>query len=73
MSAVNIQELLRLSVSQRIQIVEAIWDSITASPELLPMTDAQRQELDRRLADHQEHPEDTRSWEEFRDTLDEQK
>ena len=69
----NLQEILGLSVDERIRIVEAIWDSIAASPDLLPLTDAQRQELDRRLADYQAYPEDTRSWGEVRDDLEEKK
>ena len=73
MSTVNLQEILGLSVDERIRIVEAIWDSIAASPDLLPLTDAQRQELDRRLADYQAYPEDTRSWGEVRDDLEEKK
>ena len=57
MSAINIQDILKLSVAERMQVVEAIWDSIAVSPELLPVTDAQRAELDRRLADYHAHPE----------------
>ena len=71
MSSVNIQEILKLSVAERIEIVEAIWDSITASPESLPVTAAQKRELDRRLAEHRTNPEAGKTWEEIRDSLDE--
>ena len=38
-----------LPVEQRIELVEALWDSIAADQEALPLTDEQRVELDRRL------------------------
>jgi len=69
MSSVNITEILKLSVAERIQLVEDIWDSIAASPEALPLTDAQRLELDRRLADHATHPDEGQRWETIRDSL----
>ena len=39
----------RLSIQERISLVEEIWDSIA---EVTPLTDTQRIELDRRLQDH---------------------
>jgi putative addiction module component (TIGR02574 family) len=50
MSAVDIQEILKLSMAERIPLVENSCDSIAASPECLPVTEAQKKELDRRLA-----------------------
>jgi putative addiction module component (TIGR02574 family) len=50
----------RLSVEQRISLVEEIWDSIA---EATPLTEAQRLELDRRLQDHEANPEDVVPWE----------
>ncbi len=38
-----------LDVEQRLQLIEALWNSLLDRPEALPMTDAQRRELDRRL------------------------
>jgi putative addiction module component (TIGR02574 family) len=40
----------RLTVAERIQLVPEIWDSIAAEVEQHPLTQAQRDELDRRLA-----------------------
>ena len=71
MSSVNIEEILKLSMAERIEIVEAIWDSIAASPETLPVTEAQKRELGRRLAEHGANPSAGRTWEEIRDSLDE--
>ena len=71
MSSVAIQEILKLSVAQRLELVEAIWDSIVDAPESLPVTAAQKRELDRRLAEYEKNPDTGRSWEEIRDSLDE--
>lgn len=49
-------EILELSVAERIRLVEDIWDSIAAEPDELPLTDSERQELDRRLADQESIP-----------------
>ena len=70
MSSVDIQEILKLSVAERMELVEAIWDSIVDAPESLPMTAAQKRELDRRLAEYQKNPDAGRTWEEIRDSLD---
>jgi len=56
----------RLSVAERLILVEELWDSIAAST---PITDAQRAELDRRLADHQANPDDVVSWEEVHSSI----
>lgn len=55
-------EILKLSVAERIQLVEDIWDSIAADPDSLTLTEEQRQELDRRLADQEARPGVGRSW-----------
>lgn len=71
MANLNIREILKLSVSERIQLVEEIWDSIAAHPESLPVTDVQKSELERRLADYHANPDQGRTWEQVRDSLDE--
>ena len=50
----------RLSVDERLALVEELWDSIAVD---LPLTDAQRAELDRRLAEHEANPDDVVLWE----------
>ena len=69
MSPSQLEQLLNLSVEERIQLVEALWDSIADRPDSLPVTDAQRAELDRRLATHLKDPGATRSWPQVRDEL----
>ncbi len=38
-----------LAIDERLKLVEDIWDSIAAEQDALPLTSAQRAELDRRL------------------------
>ena len=58
--------ILQLSVAERIQLVEDIWDSIVAMPESLPVTEAQQQELDRRLEAHRANPTAGVPWHEVK-------
>jgi len=62
----SIADVLKLSVPERIQLVEDIWDSIAAVPEAVPLTDAQREELDRRLDAYRRDPAAGSPWEEVR-------
>jgi putative addiction module component (TIGR02574 family) len=61
--AATLAEIKTLSVEERLALVEAIWDSIAAESENLPLTDAQRHELERRLAYHLANPDDVVPWE----------
>ena len=38
-----------LDLAQRLRVVEDLWDDIASEADLLPLTPAQRKELDKRL------------------------
>lgn len=38
-----------LTPEERLSLLEQLWDSLAATPEAIPLTKAQREELDRRL------------------------
>jgi putative addiction module component (TIGR02574 family) len=59
----------RLSVSERILLLEEIWDSISTNPEDLPLTEVQKAELDRRLAACEADPEAGSSWEDVKSRI----
>lgn len=61
-----LMEIKTLSIDERIRLVQAIWDSISAESEQLELTSNQRIELARRLADHTANPTDVISWEEVK-------
>jgi putative addiction module component (TIGR02574 family) len=52
-----------LSIDERIRVVEAVWDGIAAEQPMPTITDAQKAELDRRLALHRAAPNDVIPWE----------
>jgi len=63
-------EYLKLSVSERIQLVEDIWDSIAAeASETIELSQAQKDELHRRVAAHRADPSTAVPWEEVRSRL----
>jgi len=42
-------DITSLSTEERLQLLEEIWESVSKTPEAIPLTTAQREELDRRL------------------------
>lgn len=66
MSTIRLEDILQLSVAERLDLVEKIWDSMAASQEALPPTEAQRAELDRRLRAHVQNPEDVETWDDVK-------
>ena len=56
-----------LSVEERLELVTAIWDTIAedahADPALLPISDEEREELERRLAEDDADPGAAIPWE----------
>ena len=62
-----------LSIDERLQLVEDIWDSIAQEAnvraEALLLSPAQMAELERRIADADAHPDDGIPWEQVRAEL----
>jgi putative addiction module component (TIGR02574 family) len=42
-------DIASLSPEQRLQLLDQIWDSLATTPESVPVTSVQREELERRL------------------------
>ena len=60
------EQINRLSIAERILLVEEIWDSIARENESFELTQSQRDELDRRLASFKDNPSQGRTWEEIK-------
>jgi putative addiction module component (TIGR02574 family) len=56
-------DISKLTIAERIQLAEDLWDSVAAETGGLPLTGAQEAELDRRLADFEGDPEAGEPWE----------
>ena len=67
--APSLTDIQQLSVAERIQLVEDIWDTIAATPEQVPLTPAQRDELDRRLEAYRNRPPSGASWQEVKSRI----
>lgn len=42
-------DIASLTSDERLRLLDEIWESLSATPEAIPLTTAQREELDRRL------------------------
>jgi len=62
----NRDELLKLPPKEKLELVEALWDSIDDELLIGKLSPEQMQELDRRLSDLDENPESLIPWEEVK-------
>ncbi len=70
MNTLATTDYMKLSVSERIQLVEDIWDSIAIeAPESIGLSQTQKLELDRRVAAHRADPTTAIPWEQVRSKL----
>jgi putative addiction module component (TIGR02574 family) len=56
------EDIQSLSVADRLQLLEEIWDSPIDTPEAGPVTDAQCEALARRRRAHARNPSAANSW-----------
>jgi putative addiction module component (TIGR02574 family) len=62
-------DISELSIAERIQLAEDLWDSILEQEEELPLSQAQQQELERRLENYEKNPTNGSSWEDVKKRL----
>lgn len=65
------EEVLGLSVAERLDLVQEVWDSIAddCDREPCPLTDEQRQDLERRLAEAEADESGGTPWQEVRERI----
>jgi len=56
-----------LSAAEKVELLDAVWESLEA--DALPLTEAQRAELDYRIARHEQNPSDVIPWEQVKADL----
>ena len=69
MNKILLDELMQLDPVERLDIAVKLWESVhppgSALPgEVVPLTEEQMAEIDRRLAEHDRNPERARPWRE---------
>ena len=62
----DVPSVFDLSPSEKLQLVEDLWDDLAATPEEVPIHDWQKAELARRKANLMKHPASGLSWEEVK-------
>ncbi len=62
----TLNQIIALSIQDRIRLVQAILDSIATEQDDLDLTDSQKQELDRRIDDYEANPDNVLTWEEVK-------
>ncbi|MFM9962997.1 MAG: addiction module protein [Planctomycetaceae bacterium] len=60
--SVAIDELLEMSVPDKLDVLERLWDSITADPRQVAIPDWHLEELDRREKDLVRNPQSGTDW-----------
>ena len=63
------QAIAVMKPSERLELVEDIWDSLTDLPGAVPVTPAQKVELDRRLEKYHAEPHGEIPWMEVKDRI----
>jgi putative addiction module component (TIGR02574 family) len=66
MSSNLTDEAKKLSIPERLALVEEIWNSIAEDNEYFELSEEQRQQLDRRLESFRANPSQGRTWEEIK-------
>ena len=69
MSTFAEKDILDLSVSERIQLAQDIWDSVAKVPESLALTDEEKAEIDRRLDAYHKDPNAGSPWSVVRERI----
>jgi len=64
-----IPHLDEMSASEKLLILEELWDNVAEQPSDVPVPDWQRQELERRYQEHLANPSADSPWPEVRERL----
>ena len=64
MKSITVSDTLELSIPERIQLVEEIWNSIVAEADAVELTEAEKKLIDERLEAYRRDPQAGATWEE---------
>ena len=62
----NSASIFDLSPSEKLQLVEDLWDDLASAPDAVPVHEWQKQELARRKANLEKRPGSALPWEEVK-------
>jgi putative addiction module component (TIGR02574 family) len=59
----------KLTPDEKLELISILWDDLSATPDNVPFFDWQKEELDRRKAAFEKHPDSALSWEDVKTEL----
>lgn len=62
-------QVFELTLSEKLQLLEDLWDSIAQAPEQIPVLDWQKEELAKRKAAYLRNPNSGSSWEDVKERI----
>jgi putative addiction module component (TIGR02574 family) len=62
-------QIFELTLSEKLQLLEDLWDSIAQTPAQIPVLDWQKEELAKRKAAYLQNPDSGSSWEAVKDRI----
>jgi putative addiction module component (TIGR02574 family) len=65
----TLNEIASLNIEDRILLVQAIWDSIAAEQTYPDLTETQKKELDYRIDDYDQNPDNVLTWEQVKASI----
>ena len=65
----NIDKIKKLDITERIMLVEDIWDSIAKEQDSVTLSEYEKKVLDERLKSHEKNPSDLISWDDIKSKL----
>ncbi|MBI5599702.1 MAG: addiction module protein [Deltaproteobacteria bacterium] len=63
MKRITATDTLKLSIPERIQLVEDIWDTVADEPEAIELTEEEKRRIDERLEAYHRNPNLGSPWE----------
>ncbi len=64
-----IQEINKLNLSEKLLLIEDVWDSIAQSNSELPMLEWQKQELDKRYKEYKAGAQNLHDWQSIHEEI----
>ena len=64
MGNIKVSDTLKLSIPERIQLVEDIWDTIASDTESIELTENEKKIIDERLEAYHKNPDAGSPWDE---------
>jgi len=66
MNSLLSEQIMPLTVAERLQLIEEIWNSISDDESEIALTSAQQEEIERRLASYTDIKNQGKSWQEIK-------